>query len=93
MKGFRECKTNQERRILMLVQVEGNHKLVLPDSICEELGIFEGDRLNASIKEGRIILQPVSQQESDPQGYRKNGKGRIVMFGTASEAFDEEEFG
>jgi bifunctional DNA-binding transcriptional regulator/antitoxin component of YhaV-PrlF toxin-antitoxin module len=77
----------------MLVKVERNQKLALPDSICEKLGISKGDRLRASIKEGRIILQPVSQQESDPQGYRKNGKGRIVMFGTASEAFDEEDFG
>jgi AbrB family looped-hinge helix DNA binding protein len=77
----------------MLVKVERNQKVALPDSICEKLGISTGDRLRASVKEGRIVLQPVSQQESDPQGYRKNGKGRIVMFGTASEAFDEEDFG
>ena len=77
----------------MLVKVERNQKLFLPDSICQELGISTGDKLKASIKEGRIILQPVDQQESDAKGFPKNGKGRIVMFGTASEAFDEEDFG
>ena len=59
----------------MLVKVERNQKLVLPDSICQELGISTGDRLKASIKEGRIVLPPFT-----PSGTRsspKNGRGRI----------------
>jgi bifunctional DNA-binding transcriptional regulator/antitoxin component of YhaV-PrlF toxin-antitoxin module len=73
----------------MLVHVEGNNKLVLPDSICQELGISTGDRLNASIKEGRIVLQPMKGDAEEPP---KNGRGRILMFGSASEAFDEADF-
>lgn len=77
----------------MLVKVERNQKLFLPDRLCKELGISAGGKLKASVKEGRIILQPVDQQESHAKGFPKNGRGRIVMFGTVSEAFDEEDFG
>jgi len=77
----------------MLVKVERNQKVVLPDSICQKLGISTGDRLKASIKEGRIVLQPVDQQDGDTDGSSENGRGRIIMFGTASEAFYEEDFG
>ena len=76
----------------MLVKVEGNQKVVLPDSICQELGISTGDRLKASIKEGRIVLQRVDPQDGDTDGRSKNGRGRILMFGTASEAFEDDDF-
>jgi len=76
----------------MLVKVERNQKLVLPDSICQELGISTGDRLKASIKEGRIVLQRIDHQDGGTHGCSKNGRGRILMFGTASEAFDDEDF-
>ncbi len=75
----------------MLVKVEGNQKVVLPDSICQELGISTGDRLKATIKEGKIVLQRVDQQDGDTDGCSKNGRGRILMFGTASEAFEDED--
>ncbi len=61
----------------MLVKVKRNQKVSLPDNICQELGISTGDRLDASIQRGRIVLQPVDQ---------------ILMFGAASEAFDNEDF-
>jgi len=76
----------------MLVKVKGNQKVVLPDSICQELGISTGDRLKASIKEGRIVLQPIHHQGKDAEESSKNGRGRILMFGTASEAFEDEDF-
>ena len=76
----------------MLVKVEGNQKVVLPDSICQELGISTGDRLRASIKGGRIVLQPIHHQGQDAEESLKNGRGRILMFGTASEAFEDEDF-
>jgi bifunctional DNA-binding transcriptional regulator/antitoxin component of YhaV-PrlF toxin-antitoxin module len=77
----------------MLVKIEKNNKLALPDRICQELGISKGDRFYASIKEGRIVLRPDHHQNRDTDKSRKNGKGRILMFGTASEAFDDEDFG
>ena len=76
----------------MLVKVKRNHKLVLPDSICQKLGISTGDRLKASVKEGRVVLQRVDHQDGDTDECSKNGRGRILMFGTASEAFDDEDF-
>jgi len=76
----------------MLVKVKRNQKLVLPDSICQELGICTGDRLKASVKEGRVVLQRVDRQDGDTDGCSKNRRGRILMFGTASEAFGDEDF-
>ena len=76
----------------MLVKVERNQKLVLPDSFCQKLRISVGDRLKASIKEGRIVLQPINHQGANADGPSKNGRGRILMFGTASEAFYKEDF-
>jgi bifunctional DNA-binding transcriptional regulator/antitoxin component of YhaV-PrlF toxin-antitoxin module len=76
----------------MLVKVKRNQKVVLPDSICHELGISTGDRLKASVKEGRIVLQRVDHQDEETDGCSKNGRGRILMFGAASEAFDNEDF-
>jgi bifunctional DNA-binding transcriptional regulator/antitoxin component of YhaV-PrlF toxin-antitoxin module len=76
----------------MLVKVEGNQKVVLPDSICQELGISTGDTLKAAIIGGKIVLQPVDQQDGDIDVCSKNGRGRILMFGTASETFDDEDF-
>jgi bifunctional DNA-binding transcriptional regulator/antitoxin component of YhaV-PrlF toxin-antitoxin module len=76
----------------MLVKVERNQKVVLPESICRKLGISTGDRLKASVKEGRIVLQCVDHQEGDTDGCSNNGRGRILMFGTASEAFYEDDF-
>jgi len=76
----------------MLVKVQRNQKVFLPDNICQELGISTGDRLKASVKEGRIVLQPVDHQDGDTDGCSKNGRGRILMFGAASEAFDNEDF-
>ncbi len=77
----------------MLVKVERNQKIVLPDCICQELGISTGDKLKASIREGKIVLQPVNHRGMEADRPSKNGRGRILMFGTASEAFDEEDFG
>jgi AbrB family looped-hinge helix DNA binding protein len=85
-------KTIGERRNPMLVKVERNQKLALPDTICEKLGISTGDRLRVSTKEGRIVLQPVHQQGGNADESSKNGRGRILMFGTASEAFCDEDF-
>jgi bifunctional DNA-binding transcriptional regulator/antitoxin component of YhaV-PrlF toxin-antitoxin module len=76
----------------MLVKVQRNQKLVLPESICRKLGISTGDRLKASVKEGRIVLQRVDHQGAEAKGPSKNGRGRILMFGTASEAFYEDDF-
>ena len=76
----------------MLVKVKRNQKVVLPDSICHELGISTGDRLKASVNEGRIVLQRVDHQDGETDGCSKNGRGRILMFGAASEAFDNEDF-
>ncbi len=76
----------------MLVKVKRNQKVVLPDSICHELGISTGDRLKASVKEGRIVLQRVDRQDGETDGCSKNGRGRILMFGAVSEAFDNEDF-
>ncbi len=76
----------------MFVKVKRNQKLVLPESICRELGISTGDRLKASVKEGRIVLQRVDHQGAGADGSSKNGRGRILMFGTVSEAFYEDDF-
>jgi bifunctional DNA-binding transcriptional regulator/antitoxin component of YhaV-PrlF toxin-antitoxin module len=76
----------------MLVKVKRNQKLVLPESICRELGISTGDWLKASVKEGRIVLQRVDHQGRDTEACSRNGGGRILMFGTVSEAFYEEDF-
>lgn len=76
----------------MVVKVERDHKLVLPDGICQRLGICMGDRLKASVKGGRIVLQPIHHQGKDAEESSKNGRGRILMFGSASEAFDEADF-
>ena len=76
----------------MVVKVGRKQKLVLPDSICEKLGISAGDTLKASVKEGRIVLQPIHHQGKDAEESSKNGRGRILMFGTASEAFKDEDF-
>ncbi len=76
----------------MLVKIEKDNKLALPERICHELGISKGDRFYASIKEGKIILRPSNHQNRGADESRKNGKGRILMFGSASEAFDEADF-
>lgn len=76
----------------MVVKVESDHKLVLPDSICQRLGICIGDRLKAFVKEGRIVLQPLTHRGGDANGPSKNGRVRILMFGTASESFEDEDF-
>jgi hypothetical protein len=78
--------------ILMLVKIEKNNKLALPNRICQELGISKGHRFYASIKEGKIVLRPSDHQNREPDKSRKNGRGRILMFGSASEAFDDEDF-
>jgi AbrB family looped-hinge helix DNA binding protein len=78
--------------ILMLVKIEKNNKLALPERICHELGISKGDRFHISIKEGKIALRPSNYQHRDEDKSQKNGKGRILMFGSASEAFDEADF-
>jgi bifunctional DNA-binding transcriptional regulator/antitoxin component of YhaV-PrlF toxin-antitoxin module len=83
---------NWRKEELMLVKVKRNQKVSLPDNICQELGISTGDRLDASIQRGRIVLQPVDQQDGDTDECSKNGRGRILMFGAASEAFDNEDF-
>jgi AbrB family looped-hinge helix DNA binding protein len=77
----------------MLVKIEKNNKLVLPDRICREFGISKGDRFHVSIREGKIVLRPGNQQNRNAGESRENGKGRILMFGSASEAFDEADFG
>jgi AbrB family looped-hinge helix DNA binding protein len=76
----------------MLVKVERNQKVVLPKSICHKLGISAGDRLKASVKEGRVVLQRIDYQGGDTEACSRNGRGRILMFGTVSEAFYEEDF-
>ncbi len=76
----------------MLVKIEKNNKLVLPERICHELRISKGDELYASIKEGNIVLRPSNHQNRDEDKWRTNGKRRILMFATASEAFDEIDF-
>jgi len=76
----------------MLVKIEKNNKLALPERICHELRISKGDRFYASIKEGKIVLRPSHHQNRDADQSRKNEKGRILMFGSASEAFDEVDF-
>jgi bifunctional DNA-binding transcriptional regulator/antitoxin component of YhaV-PrlF toxin-antitoxin module len=76
----------------MLVKVEGKQKVVLPDSICQELGISTGDRLKVAIIGGKIVLQRFDHQDRHTDGCSKNGRGRILMFGTASEAFEDEDF-
>ncbi len=76
----------------MLVKIEKNNKLALPERICHELGISKGDSLYASIKEGKIVLRPSNHENREEDDSRKNGKGRILMFGSASEAFDEADF-
>ncbi len=76
----------------MLVKIEKNNKLALPERICQELGISKGDRFHASIKEGKIVLRPSNRQNRNEDESGKNGKGRILMFGSASEAFGEADF-
>jgi AbrB family looped-hinge helix DNA binding protein len=76
----------------MLVKIEKNNKLALPNRICHELGISKGDRFYVSIKEGKIVLRPSNHPNREPDESRKNGKGRILMFGSTSEAFDDEDF-
>ncbi len=73
----------------MLVKMIGNNKLILPGSICRKLGISSGDELRASVRGGKIILEPSDPHGSDGRG---DGKARILMFGKVSEAFDEEDF-
>lgn len=91
-KVFTNSKRMEKGGILMLVKIEKNNKLALPDRICQELGISKGDRFYASIKEGKIVLRPSNHQNRDADKSRKNGKERIVMFASASEAFDEVDF-
>ncbi len=76
----------------MLVKIEKNNKIVLPERICRYLGVSTGDGFYASIKEGKIVLRPRNHQNRDEDKSQRNGKGRIVMFGSASEAFDEADF-
>jgi len=76
----------------MLVKIEKNNKLALPERICHELGISKGDRFHVSIKEGKIVLRPSNHRNRDEDKSQRNGKGRILMFGLASEAFDEADF-
>ena len=77
----------------MLVKIEKNNKLALPERICHELRISKGDKFYACIKEGKIVLRPSSNRKNgDEDKSGKNGKGRILMFGSASEAFDEADF-
>ena len=76
----------------MLVKIDKNNKLALPERICHELRNSKGDRFYASIKEGKIVLRPTNRQNGDEDKFGKNGKGRILMFGPASEAFDEADF-
>ncbi len=77
----------------MLVKIEKNNKLALPERICHELRISKGDRFYASIQGGKIVLRPSNRQNRDEDQSRKNTKRRILMFGSASEAFDDADFG
>jgi antitoxin component of MazEF toxin-antitoxin module len=94
----KEKKENQIRRCTMLLQVKGKNMLVLPKNICQELGIFKGDQLHASVEGGKIILRPAAQfsrnkAAEDSRDLRKDGrKSRILMFGSVVEAFDESDF-
>ncbi len=77
----------------MLVKIEKNNKLALPERICHELRISRGDRFYASVQAGKIVLRPSNRQNRDEDQSRKNTKRRILMFGSASEAFDDADFG
>ncbi len=77
----------------MLVKIEKNNKLALPERICQELGISKGDRFYASVQEGKIVLRPSNHRNREEDQSTKNTKRRILMFGSASEAFDEADFG
>jgi len=79
--------------MLMLVKIEKNKKFALPDRICRQLGISKGDTFHVSIRDGKIVLRPSNQQNRDADQSGKNGRGRILMFGSVSEAFDEADFG
>jgi len=78
----------------MLLQVKGKNMLFLPKSICQELKILRGNQLHASVEDGKIILRPDVQSSRESSGdLRENGrKGRILMFGSVLEAFDEDDF-
>ncbi len=77
----------------MLVKIEKNNKLALPENICHELGISKGDRFYASVQGGKIVLRPSNHQNRDEDQSAKDTKRRILMFGPACEAFDEADFG
>ena len=77
----------------MLVKIEKNNKLALPERICHELGICKGDRFYASVQGGKIVLRPSNHQGREEDQSTKYMKRRILMFGSASEAFDEADFG
>ncbi len=77
----------------MLVKIEKNNKLALPERICLELEISKGDRFYASVQGGKIVLRPSNHQSRDEDQSTPNTKRRILMFGSASEAFDEADFG
>jgi hypothetical protein len=51
-----------------------------------------GDRLKAFIKGERIALHPIHPLSKNVEEPSKNGRGRIWMFGTTSEAFEDEDF-
>ena len=77
----------------MLLRMKRKYMLFLPESICQELKIFRGDRLHASVEDGKIILCPDVQSSRASEDLRENGrKGRILMFGSVSDAFDEADF-
>ncbi len=76
----------------MLVRIEKNNRLALPGRICHELRISKGDRFYVSIKEGKIVLRPSNGEDRGEDRSGKNGEGRILMFGLASEAFEEADF-
>ena len=76
----------------MLVKIEKNNKLALPERICYELGISKGDRFHVSLEDGKIVLRPSNHGNRGEDESRKNAKRRILMFGSASEAFDEVDF-
>lgn len=78
----------------MLLQVKGKNMLFLPKSICQQFKILRGDQLHASVEDGKIVLRPEVRSSRKSSGeLRENGrKGRILMFGFASEAFDEADF-
>ena len=71
----------------MLVKVKRNQKVVLPDSICHELGISTGDRLKASVKEGRIVLQRVDHQDGETDGVLKEWKGQNINVWSSLRSF------